>query len=197
MNRDKRIIPDLQDADLSYFPKYFPPIVADRYYEFLLEDLDWRQYDIKIFGKKIPQPRLTALYAEGKNSYTYSNLTLFPNSFTPELAEIKSEIENTTGFSFTHCLANLYREGNDSMGWHADDERELGQEPVIASLSFGAVRKFQMKHKLNSNIKYEVNLEHGSLLLMKGKTQEYWKHQIPKTKTEVSPRINLTFRRIL
>lgn len=193
----EEVNPALQDAELSYFPQFLSRITADDFYKSLMQDLNWKQYNIRIFGKEIPQPRLTAFYGEITTPYTYSNLTLNPLKLTTDLEEIKNRIECKTGMNFTHCLANLYRDGNDSMGWHADDERELGKKPVIASVSFGGIRKFQLKHKVKSHLKYELDLEHGSLLIMKGTTQEYWKHQIPKTKKEVAPRINLTFRRIL
>jgi len=187
----------LPDANLVYYSCFLNSTIANSYYNLFLKNLKWKQYSVKIFGKTISQPRLTALYAINSKPYTYSGLKLQPIPFTEELNLINSEILKHTGNSFTHCLANLYRDGKDSMGWHADDEKELGKEPIIASLSLGAVRNFQLKHKTNSKLKYSLPLEHGSLLIMKGTTQEFWKHQLPKTKKEISPRINLTFRTIL
>ena len=193
-NSEKIILPD---ADLVYYPNFLDTDLADTYFRSLLKKLQWEQYSIKLFGKTIPQPRLTALYALNSNPYSYSGLKLDPLVFTEELKAIYSDIVEITGSTFTHCLANLYRDGNDSMGWHSDDEKELGKNPVIASLSLGAVRNFQLKHKTNPELKYALKLEHGSLLIMKGSTQEFWKHQLPKTKKSLEQRINLTFRTIL
>lgn len=187
---------NLLNASVSYFPNFLRKETANKYFEVFLKEIEWEQQEIKIFGKKILQPRLTALYAINEISYTYSNLTLFPKKLTPELLEILVKLEMETGESFTHCLANLYRDGKDSMGWHSDDEKELGKNPAIASVSLGGVRTFHLKHK-NRNNKLKLDLEHGSLLMMAGTTQHFWKHQLPKTKKPVSPRINLTFRRIL
>ena len=187
----------LPDTNLEYYPNFLNIESADWYLETLSNSLQWEQYSIKLFGKKIPQPRLTALYALNTQFYSYSGLKLKPLAFTKELKIIHSEIAKLTGTTFTHCLANLYRDGNDSMGWHADDEKELGKNPIIASLSLGAVRNFQLKHKTNSDLKHTVPLAHGSLLIMKGSTQEFWKHQLPKTKKHIEPRINLTFRTII
>ena len=188
---------NLRNADITYYPNFLTTELADSFLAIFLKELQWEQFDIKIFGKVIPQPRLTALYAINTQPYSYSNLTLHPNSYTTELEIISNKLFKLTGIRFTHCLANLYRDGNDSMGWHSDDEKELGQNPVIASISFGAERKFQLKHKELKDKKMEIPLEHGSLLIMKGETQHYWKHQLPKTKKIDSPRINLTFRTIL
>lgn len=187
----------LPDADLEYYPNFLSVEKADSYLELLTITLQWEQHSIKLFGKTIPQPRLTALYALNSQPYSYSGLKLNPLAFTNGLKVLHSQIVKIAGASFTHCLANLYRDGNDSMGWHADDERELGKNPIIASLSLGDVRNFQLKHKSNPGLKYALALEHGSLLIMKGTTQEYWKHQLPKTSKTISPRINLTFRTIL
>lgn len=189
--------PDLPDANLVYYPQFLNRSEADFYFTTFLKELNWEQHNIKIFGKTIPQPRLTSLYAENNTPYTYSNLTIHPYLLTPELKELQQKLMQLTGYTFSHCLANLYRNGNDSMGWHSDDEKELGKYPVIASLSLGVVRKFQLKHKYQKELKYDLNLEHGSLLIMQGATQQFWKHQLPKTKKVNSARINLTFRRIL
>jgi len=194
-SKNKKIT--LPDSDLIYYSNFLDKDLADTYFNSLLNKLKWEQYSIKLFGKIIPQPRLTALYALNSEPYSYSGLTLNPLEFTKELKSLYSEIVKITGTTFTHCLANLYRDGNDSMGWHADDEKELGKYPVIASLSLGAVRNFQLKHKTNPELKYALKLEHGSLLIMKGSTQEFWKHQLPKTKKSLEQRINLTFRTIL
>jgi alkylated DNA repair dioxygenase AlkB len=186
----------LPDAELEYFPNFLNKEKADLLLEKLLKEVHWQQQNIKLFGKEIPQPRLTAFYAEQGISYTYSGLQLKPNSFSTELWELKQKTQELSGFDFNTCLANLYRHGNDSMGWHADDEKVLGKNPVIASISLGGIRRFQFKHKTNKDLKESIELQHGSLLIMKGSMQHFWKHQLPKTKKEVAPRINLTFRKI-
>lgn len=188
---------NLPDAKITYSSGFLSSEIADRYFENLLKELNWQQHDIIIFGKRIPQPRLTALYAVNDKPYSYSNLTLAPKKFTAELLAIHQKLKAETGKDFTHCLANFYRDGNDSMGWHSDDEKELGVDPVIASISLGGVRNFQLKHKKIKDQKFKLDLEHGSLLLMAGSTQHFWKHQLPKTKKQVGSRINLTFRTIL
>ncbi|SDR65770.1 Alkylated DNA repair dioxygenase AlkB [Gramella sp. MAR_2010_147] len=188
---------NLPDAELEYFPDFLNEREADHIYEFLLTLQDWKQDKIKLFGKEILQPRLTALFGEKGKSYKYSGLEMFPKEFPEELLKIKRKCEAIDqGIKFNVCLANLYRDGKDSMGWHADDEKELGKNPVIASLSLGTERIFHLKHKNISTARHKIRLQHGSLLMMKGTTQEFWKHQLPKTKKIVSPRINLTFRRI-
>ena len=186
----------LPDAELEYFPNFLNKEKADLLLQKLLKEVPWQQQNIKLFGKEIPQPRLTAFYAEQGISYTYSGLQLKPNSFSTELWELKQKTQELSGFDFNTCLANLYRHGNDSMGWHADDEKVLGKNPVIASISLGGIRRFQFKHKTNKDLKKSIELQHGSLLIMKGSMQHFWKHQLPKTKKEVAPRINLTFRKI-
>lgn len=189
--------PDLPDADIIYYRNFLSGDIAQNYFQVLFENLNWEQHEIKIFGKILPQPRLTALYAESEVPYSYSGLTLFPKEFTPELQEIRKELEKYTPVHFTHCLANLYRNGMDSMGLHSDDEKELGKNPVIASISLGAIRKFKLKHKVFKDQKFEIDLEPGSLLLMQGSTQHFWKHELPKSKKETGARINLTYRKII
>jgi len=188
---------NLQDASLVYYPDFLTKEVADEMYDVLLKDLNWEQHYIKLFGKTIAQPRLTALYSSKKETYTYSGLQLKPHPYPEELKKLNDLLSETTHEKFTHCLANLYRDGNDSMGWHADNEKELGKDPVIASLSIGGPRKFQLKHIKNPQLKHSLFLDHGSLLIMKGKTQEFWKHQLPKSKKITESRINLTFRTII
>ncbi|MCM4159758.1 alpha-ketoglutarate-dependent dioxygenase AlkB [Antarcticibacterium flavum] len=187
----------LRDADIIYLQDFLSGLEANAYFTQLMEELKWEQHYIKLFGKTHAQPRLTALYAENDSSYTYSGLTLQPHKFHPLLKNLTEKLKEITPSPFTHCLANLYRDGNDSMGLHSDDEKELGQNPVIASISLGATRKFRLKHKEFKDQKQDLLLEHGSLLLMQGTTQHYWKHELPRTKKEVGPRINLTFRNII
>ena len=191
------IRPELPYAEILYSLNFLSKDTAQEYYKILFESLNWEQHEIKLFGKTLPQPRLTALYAENEVPYSYSGLTLFPKKFTSELEEIRNDLGKYTPVHFTHCLANLYRNGKDSMGLHSDDEKELGLNPTIASISLGGTRKFKLKHKILKDQKFEIDLEPGSLLLMQGSTQHFWKHELPKTKNQVSPRINLTFRTIL
>ncbi|APY00837.1 alpha-ketoglutarate-dependent dioxygenase AlkB family protein [Lacinutrix venerupis] len=190
----KEIHLNLPNSDISYYPIFFSKSEALDFYNTILNETNWRQDNITIFGKTYAQPRLTALFANNKKTYSYSNITMHPEPFTKTLLTIKSKIETLTDVNFTTCLANLYRDGKDSNGWHADNEKELGKNPVIASITLGAARHFSLKYKNDKNLKHKLLLENGSLLLMKGETQHFWLHQIAKTKKEVKPRINLTFR---
>ncbi len=192
----KKIVFDLPDADLIYYPEFYNIEKADFLFKKLLKDTEWRHDKITVFGKTYNQPRLTALYAENEKPYSYSNITMYPKPFSLLLKEIKNDLETISGKEFTTVLLNLYRDGNDSNGWHSDDEKELGNNPAIASLSLGAERMFHLKHKTKTGLKTKIALEHGSLLLMQGPTQHFWKHQLSKTARQVEPRINLTFRLI-
>jgi len=192
-----KIVLNLPEAEIEYFPNFFSSEEADMLFNQLLNEIPWQQDTLKIFGKEHLQPRLTALFGDTHKSYSYSGITMKPHPWNATLLKIKRKVEQETGKHFTSVLLNLYRNGKDSNGWHADNEKELGLNPVIASVSFGATRKFQLKHNSKKDAQQTINLEHGSLLLMKGTTQHNWKHQIPKTKDPVNPRINLTFRTIL
>lgn len=142
------------------------------------------------------QPRLTAWYADAGKTYSYSGITMPGTEWTKTLLQIKTAVEKTSGVSFNSALLNLYRNGQDSMGWHRDNEKELGLNPVIASLSFGAERIFQLReYASKSNLK-SLSLSHGSFLLMRGETQPYWEHRVPKTNKVHATRINITFRRV-
>lgn len=184
----------LKDGDVVYYPSFFSSEKASDYLKRLTAETPWLQDTITVFGKTYPQPRLTSLYGNNNKPYSYSGITMLPKQFTPTLKEIKYAIEKVSEVHFTTVLLNLYRNGSDSNGWHSDNEKELGTNPVIASVSLGAPRMFHLKHKTDKTLKHKIILEHGSLLLMKGATQENWLHQIPKTKKDVAPRINLTFR---
>lgn len=184
----------LKDADVWYYPEFFNKVESKHFYNILLSETNWQQDYITVFGKTYKQPRLTALFGNNNKPYSYSNITMHPQPFTEALLKIKSKIEQTINENFTTCLMNLYRDGQDSNGWHADNEKELGKHPIIASISFGATRMFHLKHRHQPELKHRLNLESGSLLIMKGGTQHHWLHQIPKTKKKVEPRINLTFR---
>ena len=171
----------------------------DRPYHFfnqLLDTTAWKQEGMKMYGKQIDFPRLTAWYGDEGKVYKYSGLVNVPIAFTGLLLELKQAIESKTGFEFNAALLNLYRSERDSMGWHSDDEAELGINPVIASLSFGETRNFQFKHKTVSKTTQTIQLPNNSLLLMKGQTQHHWLHQIPKSSKPAKARINITFRNI-
>lgn len=186
----------LPNAELIYIPDFYNKTTADTYYNNLLNGTKWQQDEITVYGKTYKQPRLTALYGSTQKSYSYSNITMYPQNFTPLLEQMTNDIELIAETSFNVVLLNLYRHGQDSNGWHADNENELGTNPAIASLSFGAERPFHFKHRTLANEKYKLLLKHGSLLIMKGEMQHYWLHQIAKTKQFIQPRINLTFRYI-
>ena len=185
---------DLPDADIIYYPQFFDKQAADIIFASLAQEIPWQQDEIRVYGKIHPQPRLTALFGNEGKSYSYSNITMQPHPWSLLLQKLKTAIEKVTDTNFTTVLLNQYRDGKDSNGWHSDNENELGINPVIASLSFGAERMFQLKHNLDKDLKKSIVLEHGSLLLMKGTTQHFWKHQKPKTTKAVGPRINGTFR---
>lgn len=185
------------DGYVSLYENLFDPEDSQHLLLELLKNITWQQENIKRFGQSIPLPRLTAWYGDAGKSYTYSGITMNPLIWTRPLLLIKNKIEKITKHRFNSVLLNQYRHGKDSVAWHSDDEPELGKEPIIASVSFGATRQFMLKHKFKAEIKpITLNLNSGSLLLMKGKTQECWLHQVPKTGKEVTPRINLTFRTI-
>ena len=158
----------LPDAELIYIPNFFSKIEADTYFNRLKINTKWQHDEITIYGKTYKQPRLTALYGETNQSYTYSNITMQPNLFTEDLRVIKTKIESITMTSLNTVLLNLYRNGSDSNGWHADNEKELGINPIIASVSFGEARPFHFKHKTIKTERHKLILEHGSLLIMKG-----------------------------
>ncbi|SDE07900.1 Alkylated DNA repair dioxygenase AlkB [Pricia antarctica] len=185
---------NLPDSEIIYFANFFSKAKADTYFNHFKREVPWQQDDIKVFGKIYPQPRLTALYGNTGKAYSYSNITMQPHDFTDVLLEIKQKIETKTDAVFTTCLLNLYRDGKDSNGWHADNEKELGLNPIIASLTLGQERYFHLKHRKDKHLKHKLLLEHGSLLLMQGTTQHHWLHQIPKTAKTIGERINLTFR---
>lgn len=184
----------LPDANIVYYPSFFESKIAGTLYQDLLHTIPWQQDAIKVYGKVHAQPRLTALFGNDGKPYSYSNISMQPHPWTLLLQKIKYQIESVVETQFTTVLLNYYRDGKDSNGWHADDEKELGKNPIIASLSLGSERLFQLKHNTNLNLKQNILLENGSLLLMKGTTQHFWKHQIPKSTKITGGRINLTFR---
>ena len=190
----EKITFNIPDADIEYYPNFFDSNRANELFEKLKNEIPWQQDNITVYGKTHPQPRLTALFGNEGNPYSYSNIVMQPNAWNPLLLFIKNEIEEICKENFTTVLLNYYRNGKDSNGWHADNEKELGRNPVIASVSFGAERFFHLQHNSIKEQKLKIILEHGSLLIMNGSTQHFWKHQIPKTTKAIGPRINLTFR---
>lgn len=189
---------DVADGEIAIYQNFFTKAESDRFFQELLNNINWRQERIKMFGKEVELPRLTAWYGNENKVYKYSGISMNPNIWTPTLVTIKEKVEKVVKLNFNSVLVNLYRDGKDYVSWHSDDEIELGDNPTIASVSLGATRRFQLKHKSNKNLdKVEVMLTHGSLLIMKGTTQHFWKHQVPKTAKVLSERINLTFRIII
>lgn len=189
--------PELPDAQLRYYENFLPEEAADYYFKTFREQIPWQQDDVKVFGKVYAQPRLTSLHSNTLSTYTYSGLTLSPHSMTSELLELLDLIQTVCNHDFNCVLLNLYRNGSDSNGWHADNEKELGKHPQIASFSFGASRFFHFKHRRIHEERHKMKLDHGSLLLMEGPMQQHWLHQVPKTKKTIKERINLTFRKII
>jgi len=189
---------DLPDADVVLYQNFFNKQESNEFFKKLKNDIEWRQDKMKIYGNEINLPRLTAWYGDNDKNYTFSGITLNPKNWTNELIDIKNIVEQVSSYKFNSVLLNLYRNGKDSISWHTDAEPELGKNPVIVSVSFGANRKFQLRHKLKKDVDtVSMDLTHGSLLIMKGTTQHFWQHQIPKTNENNNERINLTFRKIL
>tara|TARA_B100000900_G_scaffold404496_1_gene412932 strand:+ start:436 stop:1011 length:576 start_codon:yes stop_codon:yes gene_type:complete len=186
----------LQNGTLHYITEFYTQKESGILFTELMKDLKLKQNEIKIFGKIYNTPRMEGFYAKNGQEYGYSGKRMKTRDFTPLLNSICHKIENFTGEEFNSVLVNLYRDGQDSNGWHSDDEKELGPTPYIASLSLGETRDIQFKHK-NSGERRVCPLENGSLMLMSGEIQKYWKHQIPKTKLKKEERLNLTFRKII
>jgi alkylated DNA repair dioxygenase AlkB len=183
----------IQDGEYMYIPNFFNKQKSDYFFDALLKRIEWKQEEMKMYGKLLKFPRLTAWYGDNNKPYSFSGINLNPTIWNDELLQIKKTIEPKCNGIFNSVLLNLYRNGNDSISWHTDAEKELGKNPLIASVNFGATRKFQLRHR-ETKEKIEIELIHGSLLIMKGSLQHFWQHQVPKTKKTVGKRINLTFR---
>ena len=186
---------ELPDAEVGYWRGFFGPDDALALSEALRAEIRWERHRVRIRGREVDCPRLSGW--QGNASYSYSGITLRPAPWTPRVAAVRRRIEAATGVTFNSVLANLYRDGADRLGWHADDEPELGPAPVIASASFGAPRRFLLRPKRGGGASVPMVLEPGSLLVMRGPTQRHWLHSVPPTRRPVGPRLNLTFRRIL
>lgn len=184
----------MPDGDVLLYPLTFPD--HNSLFQTLLATTPWQQHVPTLYGRPTAAPRLSAWYGDKGAIYSYSGLRLEPLPWNKTLLTIKRRLDNLANVSFNSVLMNLYRDGQDSMGWHSDAEPELGRNPVIASVSLGATRRFRFQHK-KRDICLSLDLETGSTLIMKGATQHYWRHSLPKTRKAVGPRINLTFRRIV
>lgn len=192
-DNERNLLP--KEGEVNYFGKVFSAEEADRYFEILLNTIEWKNDEAVIFGKKIITKRKVAWYGDREFEYTYSKITKKALLWTPELLQLKKHIEEKSGEIYNSCLLNLYHSGEEGMGWHSDAEKDLKENAAIASVSFGAERKFAFKHK-HTQETISLNLEHGSLLVMKGTTQTHWLHRLPPTKKVNSARVNLTFRTI-
>jgi alkylated DNA repair dioxygenase AlkB len=187
----------LKDGEVWYMENFMPADKAAFYFQQLIKTIHWKQEEIKMYGKVYPVPRETAWYGYDGFNYKYSGIMCNPEPWTKELMDIKKVIEHfLPGEDFNSVLLNLYRNGNDKVSWHADDEPELGVNPTIASVSLGATRRFDLKHKTEKDLTQQVELEPGSLIIMRGALQHHWLHQVPVQKKINDPRINLTYRTI-
>ena len=183
-------------GEVFYFESFISAQETGFYKDFLMKEIAWKPDELMMFGKKITTKREVAWYGDAGMNYKYSGISRSPLEWLPPLSELKIRLEAQCNHNFNSCLLNLYNDGSEGMSWHSDDEPELGPEPVIASVSFGAERKFSFKNKKTGETR-SILLGNGSLLLMKGKTQQEWVHALPKSKLVRGPRVNLTFRSIL
>jgi alkylated DNA repair dioxygenase AlkB len=194
--RHIQLVP-MPDAEVLMYYNFFCKDECDEIFSELYRTVDWKQETTLLYGRQVALPRLTAWYGDEGRAYTYSKIKMEPQPWISILTSIKLQIEEISRALFNSVLLNLYRDGKDSISWHSDDEPELGENPVIASVTFGSTRRFMFRHKYKKELKFSIELNSGSLLLMKGNTQQYWQHQIPKTNKLVQPRINLTLRKIM
>ena len=186
----------LDNAEVAFDARWLPEADADRLLRGLREVVQWEIHRIRLFGREHASPRLSCWIGDSGTGYRYSGSYFEPRPWPPELTGLRERLCAELGTGFNSVLANLYRDGSDCMGWHSDDETELGPAPVIASLSLGATRRFVLKHRREPQRKLEIALPHGSLLVMSGATQRNYRHALPRTAKPVGERINLTFRRI-
>lgn len=187
---------DLPGADVEWLPGWLPAPEAGALRQALLDEVAWEVHRIRVFGREVDSPRLSCWIGDADARYRYSGTDFVPHAWPPSLAGLPERLALTAGGSFNSVLLNRYRDGRDAMGWHSDDEPELGVRPLIASLSLGAPRRFVFRHRLDRSLKRELVLGHGDLLLMAGDTQRLYHHALPRTARPVGERINLTFRRI-
>ena len=194
IDKSLNILP--KDGEVLYYGAIFSTEKQKHFFDTLLQEIFWEHDEVFIFGKKIITKRKVAWYGDSEFLYTYSKNTKKALIWTPALLVLKKEVEKVSKESYNTCLLNLYHSGEEGMGWHSDDEKEMKKNGAIASLSFGETRKFKFRHKEDKSLKIDISLEGGSLLVMKGVCQEFWQHQLPITKKVSTPRINLTFRTI-
>ena len=184
------------DGEAIYYPSDLLPLSNPSWLDILTDSIAWSNDTVKMFGKTLTLNRKSAWYGDSGAAYSYSGIRREPLQWTEQLLMIKKSCEEVSNATFKSVLCNYYHDGKDGMGWHCDDERELGKEPIIVSVSFGAERIFAFKHR-NSKERINIRLEHGSMLIMRGQTQHSWQHALPKSTIVHEPRINLTFRNIL
>lgn len=187
---------DIPDGELHFNPQWLARAEADALMDALMDQVHWETHRIKLFGQEHDSPRLSCWIGDPGASYVYSRVRFEPRPWPPALAALRARVDEASGEAMNSVLANLYRSGQDAMGWHSDDEPELGARPVIASLSLGATRRFRFRHRRDHSKTFAIELPHGSLLLMSGDTQANWQHALPRTARTVAPRLNLTFRQI-
>ena len=190
------VVVPLPDGDVRYWPQAFTAAEARLLLDALSGSIDWSQEEIVTFGQRRRVPRLVAWHGDPGASYTYSGTVHEPRPWTPAISAARERVELLCGRGFNSVLLNRYRDGRDGMGWHSDDEPELGRNPVIASVSFGATRRFRLRHRRDRAEPITLPLADGSLLLMAGETQHCWVHAVPKTTAPVGERLNLTFRNV-
>jgi alkylated DNA repair dioxygenase AlkB len=183
------------DATLDWYPAFLGADTAARLFAELRDAIAWEQHRLRLFGREVASPRLSCWIGDADAIYTYSRVRFEPRAWPRALLRVRDEIARATGAHYNSVLANRYRDGNDAMGWHADNEPELGDSPIIASLSLGATRRFVMKRR-DGSARRELALTNGSLLVMRGDTQRHWLHAVPRERAATAPRINLTFRQI-
>lgn len=187
----------LENGELIVVSAAFDAIEADRLFTRLQTEIPWQQDYFQMGERRVAVPRLQAWLGDAGARYAYSGLSFDPHPWTPTLQRIREKVEILAAHRFNSVLANLYRNEHDSVGWHADDEKELGPAPIIASVSLGASRRFKLQHKHKKPLRFEMELRHGDVIIMQGELQRYWQHQVPKEKTPTLARINLTYREIL
>ena len=185
-----------KNGELYLFENFIDNKHASSYYELLLNEIPWQKRSITMFGKTVDQPRLISWHAENDIKYSYSGIELEPSPWTLTLLNIKKTVQTKIKHEFNSAFINLYRHGRDYMGWHRDNEKELGPDPLIASVSLGAKRKLKFKHLKDKDLRYDIELDSGSLLIMSGEIQHHWKHCLPKALRINEPRINITFRQV-
>jgi alkylated DNA repair dioxygenase AlkB len=186
---------DLPGADVRLM-QFCDAGVAQEWFERVHDEVIWERHRLRLFGREVESPRLSCWVGDPDAVYTYSGARFAPHAWTPTCAELRERVSVLCDERYNSVLCNLYRDGRDSMGWHSDDEAELGIQPCIASLSFGATRRFRLRHRRDPALRLELDLASGSLLLMAGATQRNYRHDLPKSARVLTPRINLTFRRV-